>query len=314
MKRWIAGLLAAILLLTGCVTAAEEEYAADSAVLPESTASAEGTASGELAEDLQLLQVLMEDEDFRNLFRIEDVRDVATEIVWKVLVWMAENRPVTMKILTEFGVGEEDRSCISTIWDSVDRVAAALQDYYASEDGERLIAEFQMLQNDPDILESIRNIWELIQSEDLASLMNAVVDAVEADLEGAKLEGPLTQQAIQERIDNKTYIGSLILRIMDVIEQCDWMQTSLPKLAENETLWMFLKHLADRNAAMNGIVESEMLTLSKDPAVVDFVQRNLQVLGSIILQARDLIFPDETAETNNIKEENVETAKEEVSP
>ncbi len=298
MKRWFAGFLAVILLITGCAAAAEEVPGAEAGDHQESAAPAAGSASGTLAEDLKLVQILLEDEDFRNLFLIEDVRDVTTEIVLEILKWMIENRPVTMKILAELGIGEDDRNSISTIWDSAERISEASRTYYESEDGKQLMAEFQSLQNDPDIEESLRNIWKLIQSEDMVSLMNAVADAVAQDLEGPKLDGPLTQQAIKERIDSKTYIGSLILRMLDVIEQCDWMQTSLPKLMENEVLWRFLAHLADRNAAMNGIVEEEMIALSKDPAVVEFVHRTLQVLGGVILKARDLAFQDEAPEEN----------------
>ena len=328
MKRWFAGFLAVILLLTGCA-AAEEAPAVEVSEDQKSAAPADESASGTLAENLRLVQILLADEDFRNLFRIEDVRDVTTEIVLEILKWMIENRPVTMKILAELGIGEDDRNSISTIWDSAERISEVSRAYYESEDGKQLMAEFQSLQNDPDIEESLRNIWKLIQSEDMVSLMNAVADAVAQDLEGPKLDGPLTQQAIKERIDSKTYIGSLILRMLDVIEQCDWMQTSLPKLMENEVLWRFLAHLADRNAAMNGIVEEEMIALSKDPAVVEFVHRTLQVLGGVILQARDLAFQDEApeenadpadtenstaAENDTETEENVEATGQEAAP
>ena len=70
MKRWFAGFLAVILLITGCAAAAEEVPGAEAGDHQESAAPAGGSASGTLAEDLKLVQILLEDEDFRNRQRM----------------------------------------------------------------------------------------------------------------------------------------------------------------------------------------------------------------------------------------------------
>ena len=97
--------------------------------------SGEGEAPGSLAQNLRMIQNLLKDEDMQAILKNKDASAVTAEIALRVLMWLVQNRPVTIKILVELGIGETELKCIEKIWDSSERVAAAYKEYLDSEDG-----------------------------------------------------------------------------------------------------------------------------------------------------------------------------------
>ena len=120
MKRWLAALLAVALLFSGGTVLAENANSRDIVDIQESMSSREGETVGTLAENILFLMEALQKEEIRSLLKMEDVQDILSEVVYRVLAWLVENRPVTMKILAELGVVESDLRCIEKLWDSMD--------------------------------------------------------------------------------------------------------------------------------------------------------------------------------------------------
>lgn len=113
MKRCLAGLLAGVMLFPGIAAVAEET---DSTVkIQESLVSREETEDTSLRERLFQIAELMNTEEVRALLNIDDVKSILNDVVFKVLRWMIDHRPVAMKIFTELGIGEKDRQCIEKL-------------------------------------------------------------------------------------------------------------------------------------------------------------------------------------------------------
>ena len=163
MKRWIAGIMAAVLL---------------AACTPAGAGEAPAGKSGTLAENLGFLREMADNEDVRSLIQIQDVQDLMTEVVAQVVIWMVQNRPVTMDILAELGVGETDLRCIGRIWDSAERIRDAWQAYFETEDGRRLAAEMEAAQRDPEIQEALDNFLDMCTCEDISGISAAIGETV----------------------------------------------------------------------------------------------------------------------------------------
>ena len=93
MRRWLAGLLAVIILLPVGAAWAENS----------------GKDTGTLAESIRFVSEIFQDEEVRSILSREDVQEICRELIVKTALWMIENRPVTMKILAEMGVSGEER-------------------------------------------------------------------------------------------------------------------------------------------------------------------------------------------------------------
>ena len=125
MKKWIAGMLAILLRQSGTLAAAQESQGLTDAEIQESMKTREEEKPQTLSSSFRLVAQLLQNEDVRGLLQIQDVKDLMNEGAFKILLWMLQNRSVTMKILKELGVGKEDRKCIGKIWDSAERIWAA---------------------------------------------------------------------------------------------------------------------------------------------------------------------------------------------
>ena len=282
MRKWLAGCLALIFLISGIPVFAENT-GKDTVSIQESMVSVEGESVGGLAENFRFLADMLKDEEIRSLLKMEDVSTIFTEVIWKVLVWMYENRPVTMKILTELGVDERHQRCIAVIWDSADRIAHEVDVFKASEEGRQLQEEGNALLADPDFQKTLIGILNLAKSEDLSNLLKAVWKAAEsAGTEATDSDGVLTAEAMKRKLGLNTYIGNTILNILKTLEESDWVRNSLPQLQANENLWNFLLHLASMdNSGLDNVIREEMEKLSQDPEISIFILETLTGLSGL---------------------------------
>ena len=154
MKKWLAVLLSVMILFSGSLCLAESTEPKENADIQEAVVSVEGESLGTLSENIRFLKDLAQNEEVRELLGMEEVKTVTSEIIWRVLIWLYQNRPVTMKILAELGVKESDRRCIEKLWDSADRIGEALMNHSQTEDGRQLQAEAEAVKNDPDIYDA----------------------------------------------------------------------------------------------------------------------------------------------------------------
>ena len=276
MKRLLAGWLSLVLLFFGSMVFAEDAGRPDNATIEESFITVEGEDMGSLAENILLLKKLTENEDVAALLKNEEVSTLASEITLRVLRWMVQNRPVTMKILAELGFGEEDLHCVEKIWDSADRVRAAYAAYQESEDGKQLQAEWEAVENDPEIRQSVADFQELFNSEDLQGILKALMKAVEAEkTEHGILDGTMAPSDLDGRITENTFIGRLIIEMGHVLEHSAWAQESLPKMIRNENLARYLIHLSSGSPELDSLIREECTLTLEDPEVSRFLQRML---------------------------------------
>ena len=287
MKRWLA-LILALLLLLPCGAGPAEEEGPTNADLQETLASEGKVGAGTVAENLRFFADMLKDEQFMSLLRIDDVREISTEIVWKVLAWLYENRDVTMKILAELGVTEEDRRCVAKLWDSAERLSEAGKAYNESEAGKQLLEATHALLNDPDIQKSFENFMAMASSEDIALIINAIADIVQEGSESDRPEGQLSKEAVDRQLNRSSLIGILVYRLFDLLEDTEWFSSSVPKLVRNENLWRWLDLLTDSGSYINQALEKEFRLLADDPEMVDFANRTGQQLLSLLRIVNDL--------------------------
>ncbi len=283
MKRFLAGWLSVMMLFSVGLCLAEDQDGTDTATIEENMVSVEGEEPGSVSENLRFLQEMMQKEEVQDLLKNDEVKSVTSEIIWRVLVWMVQNRSVTMKILGELGVAEADQRSVEKIWDSAERIARALEKHSESEDGRQLQAELAAVKNDPDILESLLNFHELMTSEDLIALLDALSETAKAQAADTKAsDGTLTQEAVERKLDRSTFQGSLMFRILSVMDQSEWARKSLPKLLENENLWALLIHLSRGNRELDQVFRDEVVLLFDDPEINAFLQRTLKEAHALI--------------------------------
>lgn len=317
MKRWLAGWLSVIILFSGClrIAIADDQTNPDStdpmenADIQETMVTVEGEDLGTLTENIRFLLELRNNEDVQALLQNDEVKDVVSEIIWRVLVWMYQNRPVTMKILAELGVGEADLRCVGKLWDSFDRITGALEKYTESEDGRQLNAELAAVRDDPEIVESMENFRVMITSEDVVVLMDTLEKTSRKNAAERKAAGgSMTREAITQELDRSTFTGALIYELLSVMEKSDWARNSVPKLQENEKLWVFLNHLSSNTPELDRVLREECLRLVSDPEMYGFLL-NAAVEIHALLQQNISPGPDEEKQET----ENGESTGEEAS-
>ena len=278
IKRWLAAVLAGLVLFS-CAASAEET-GRDTVDIQESLVSREGEQAESLGDHILLLASLMQKDEVRNLLKIEDVSTITSEVISKILVWMWENRPVTMKILAEFGVGEPDLRNVEKLWDSADRLSAAFRNHESTEHGKQLSDDVAALMEDPDFIRSVNDLRMLLSSEDLAGIVGALQEAAsgQADL----TEGPLTKAALEQEVNRTTFTGSLLLSLLGVLDQSEWARNSLPGLLMNENLWRVLKDLSEGDEELDRVVREEFTLLSEDPEITGFLQSTLSAVPDLL--------------------------------
>ena len=283
MKRWIAAILAAILLLTGSLAAADGTGGLIDIETQEAPQPREGITVGTLIKDLRFLVEMTQNEDVRNLFQLQDVKDLMNEGVFRVLVWLAENRPVTMKILVELGVGESELHCIEIIWDSVERIESAWQRLTETEDGKQLLAELDAVRNDPEIQESVIRFWAVVTSDEVAGILDVFWNSVIEDGISKTSEGVWAKEALERQLDRTTFTGGLLIQLLEFTEESEWAQESIPELLNNENLWHLLVHLAEDNELYR-VIREELRILSEDAEIKALLEQTIQELAALYQQ------------------------------
>ena len=294
MKRWIAGLLAAAFLLAGGTGWAENGLNESTVEIQESVISPEEQTSNTLTDNLKLILQLSQNEDVRSLFQFQDVKDLTNEVILKVLVWMLQNRPVTIKILAELGVGEQDLRCIGKIWDSVDRIYTTLKTYMETEEGKQLARELETLKNDPELKQSANNFLTMITSADVANLLTDISKIMREGSEALETEGDLTQEAARRNMNKTNVTGALVMELAGLVEKSDWARESLPQLANNDNLWAVLDHITDI-AELDAVIQEEIFRLSEDEEVMGFVQSTLLGVRNLLM-GKGKVKPEEASE------------------
>ena len=204
MKRVLALILTFTLILS-CISGALAENAPEGDSSPAAEVSSEGTetaeevpaeeestASGEnpvesedegkknpnseMSENLKIVSALLNSEDFRHLLEIDDVKFLISDILAESVIWMLQNRPVTMKILAELGAAENDLKVINRLWDSETVIEHSVVDYLDEPDGQLLQEQANQLFGSSDFLQTVKDFTSLATSEDLQNLIQAFVD------------------------------------------------------------------------------------------------------------------------------------------
>ena len=319
MKRWLSGLLAVMILFAGGLGLADEEGRTD-ADIQESMVSIEGQemTAGDVTENIRFILDVLKDEEVRSLLKIQDVQDVLNEIVYKVLVWLIRNRPVTLKIIAELGMAEEDVRCVEKLWDSAERISAAFRAYDESGNGRKLQADLQAVREDPEIKEACEDFLELATMDDvndLVEILDREIDEFRESLTSPDTEesgtaeqnreetaeGMLAQRAKDCGMDNGTAAGGTIIRLLEIVENSNWAQRAVPKLNANENLWRLMGDLAEGSPEIDQALREELSRLKAD----EDMQRFLKKAGYQVItlgRAMKGMTENET-ETNNAGEE-----------
>ena len=110
----------------------------------------------------------------------------------------------------------------------------------------------------------------------------------------------------------RTFIGALIIEIMQVLDHSPWAQKSVPKLANNENVLKLLKHLAKGNPDQDKLIREELQLILGDSEVKTFI---LNVIRDGHELYKALVNPadpaDPAAEPETTEQENT---VEEVAP
>lgn len=294
-KRWLAALLAGILVLSGGAVFSEGtgSTARDTADIQKSLVSRESSEQTLEQHFLQLMELLQR-EEVQHLLTIEDFSTITTEVVAKVAVWLIENRPVTMKILEALGICAEDRHCVEKIWDSAERIDAAGQAYIQSEDGMKLRDEAKALTEDPDFQETMKEIADILSSEEMGNLVTGFLDSAlesgETLLSGAALLAgetlpldDLLADVVRKNLeDHMSYSGKLLLELTEFLDDTEWAREPLRKLAANEKLRTLLAHLTRLDAGLDRVLEEELSMLAEDQDVKAFLERTVRSFYSAV--------------------------------
>lgn len=280
MKRRLAALLACMVLFS-CAAAPAEDIGLHTVDIQESLVSREGQEDRTLEEHLLQILELLQRKEVRNLLKIEDVSLIASEVIWNVLVWMWDNRPVTMKILAELGIGETDLRNVDKLWDSAERLSSALEEHSKSEQGQRLEAEIHALAADEEFRKSLNSLADLMTSEDLGNLLASLQEAAESG-STALSDGPLTAAALERELDRASFTGSLLLSLLNVLDQSEWARETLPGLLFNENLWRLLLDAAQGSEELDRIFREEFTLLTSDPEMNSFLQRTLYAVFNLM--------------------------------
>ena len=138
---------------------------------------------------------------------------------------------------------------------------------------------------------------------------------MDADKSNDEMEnGQLTQAVMDREVDDKTFVGALIIEIMQVLDHSPWAQNSLPKLANNENVLKFLHHLAKGTPEQDKLIRDELQLILGDREVNLFIQNTLRY-GHELYKA--LENPDDAAaepEANEPETNEQDNTVEEVAP
>lgn len=322
MKRWIA-LLTALCMLCACALAGAEEETdpeklledlMDIVEIEESmvTEENERMTAGTLGENLQFILKLLQREDVQELMRIQDVRDVLREVVYRAGAWLWENRGVTMKILTELGVEEQERTVISRIWDSAERIVNAEKECMQTEDGKLLLQEIEELKKDPACTRVIEDFLNLVQAKDVQTILKAM-ETTRGDIQDETTDmfmisaGDVIKNTEKAGGEINEADAEQIAWILNVIRRCSWAADGLQDLMRTEIFWKVVSHFFSSQFTLyNETILPEIRELTRDPAIADYLYRLAETMAAFANEVRQ--------QTDHQTSGNVQATEEEAAP
>lgn len=260
VRKWLAACLAALLLF-GCFPALGED--GSTADLQESVVTREGDEVGSLADNLRFLVETLRNEEVRSLLSRDDIQELFSEVFVKAALWFYENRPVTMKVLAELDVSAKDRQTIGVIWDSVDRVRAAVNEYNLSGEGQQLLGELEAVVMDPELSSWLSGFRAVLESDGFLDRLFG----------GAPLPSPGEGDASflspdgENPLDETTWFGSVLIRFLLAVREADPDHEFLGSLLRSENLRKLMFHLSDSRSRLMPVIEREVKALSENPDV-----------------------------------------------
>ena len=286
--RMLAMLLAFTLALPWAAMIAEEtetgEWTADIEESLQTMAYDETVTR--LERDADALVALMQSEDFKSIFGMEEVYTLTNDVLVEVLKWLIENRDVTMKILDALDVGENEKLLISVIWDSGERISEMQQEYPKTEEGSRVQEAIRAFFASEAYQQSVVDLLTLGKSEDFQYLVTALLgvqleQSVLADNEAVRLA--LEEQGIV--LDEK---GMYVYQLVSLVMNSEWAKNSLPALMKEPTIDEFLDavSVAYESEMTRGIRE-ELSRLARNDVVIHYIA-GLGQAALRLLDKRDL--------------------------
>ena len=308
MRTFIAALLA-VTLSAGMLPAAAAENPAGrtDAEIQQTVVTREGENNDSIGSLLLELARLTTREDVRELMQIEDFHLIVHEVIFKVLVWMVENRPVTMKILAELGLSEEDLRAVYKIWDSSERIAESIREYGESEAGKKLEKEAEALGNDPEYMQSLVELVDLINENTVTGTLQ-MLDRLFSQQQTAPEEeapGALSREAEKRQMDRESFTGQLLTELLRVVDLNAEVSDTILKILKNEHLWAMLLQITNGSRELDEALRQEFNSLGKDEEVNAFLKRLISGMDKAVDKMKDLT-SEETQQTETQQTEEEE--------
>ena len=296
MRKWMRKLTAVLLALilpagTICAAAAEAPAGRTDAEIQQSVVTLEGKEENSIRSLLIQLAQLMTREDIRSLMRIEDVHEISHEVIFKVVLWMVENREVTMKILMELGLSEDDLRAVNKIWDSGERVSESMRSYRESGPGKQLTETADAPDRDPKFRKSLEELVDLLSPETISGVLNTflrLLDEGKAILEEESAPGALSGEAEKQQLDRTTFTGKLVDELLRLGDLNESVSSVFAKLLENDLVWELLLLLTNESAELNDVLRQEFSSLGQDPDITAFLERIMEGMDKAFEKAEEI--------------------------
>ena len=249
MRRWMAWLLAATLIIGGIpiFNASGEDDAGtlDIVAIQEGMISEEGDQyrGDALADNLRLVAELLQSEEVNDLLQIQDVREVAAELMTNVGRWLWENPEVTLKILMELGFTQDQMDMVQRLWKIAEDLAAEERVYYESEDGQLLQQEFDTLKANPAYMQVIEDLEELISSADLRTVVTSLIEAVKEKESIDYWNEEIVKKFTERDLETEDEVSALLVEVLSVVAHSEWSKESMPELLNQDDFWIVIEHL-----------------------------------------------------------------------
>ncbi|MBQ3277673.1 MAG: hypothetical protein IJG94_00715 [Clostridia bacterium] len=272
MKKWLAWILIPVLafcFLPGGAAAEEENADIQETVVTREDQGEASTAS----DDLMLLVTTLRSDEFKDLIRNPEVKDVISEVVTNLSVYLIENRPVTMKILEAWGLKEHELNAVGALWDSADRLYHLEQEYEQTEDGEILFVELKTLIHNPVFIQFCDDYRRMLESSDLQVLLEGIRKAAQ---KGKMTDsGEVAERFREKGISEDSISADLMKAILSVAELETDTRESLKLLLKEPDFWKVVNHVTGNQLKMDmAPITEELNKLLENEDVMRFLQEN----------------------------------------
>lgn len=276
MKQ-LCAFLSAVVLAFSCLSAGAESAGMPENQVPETAETAvspeNGSAGhGAITDVILTFVALIKSEDFQALVKYDDVRLVLSDIVWEALLWLWQNRPVTMKILTELGVPPAEQEIISRIWDTAEQIVAQETAYTQTEDGKQLIQEFRELSAHPSWETLRQGFISMVQPSEIQALLDSLSgtspSGQSADGEQDVTAASLLDKAKNLGVDLSEGNAESLAALLNILFRFSWARESLHELMKTSVFWKFVFHLYQSHLSPSGgLVRTELRSLLSEPEI-----------------------------------------------